>query len=252
MSLSYVTYCTAIERETHRFVQVTAGADPATPVPACPGWALTDLIRHTGNLQRWFTVLLRDLAQQRPARPEIDPDLPSDPAAYPGWLTAGVTAAGAVLRVTDPDAPMWAWGPDKHARFWARRMLFETLVHRADAELALGLNPGIDAELAADGVDEFLTNLPSALPFAPQVAGLRGADEVIRFECTDVDRQWAVRLRPDGFGLDPDGEAPHASIRATAADLLLFVYGRPAPAGRAVTRLGDEALITRWCTNSRF
>ncbi|RZU54542.1 uncharacterized protein (TIGR03083 family) [Krasilnikovia cinnamomea] len=249
MSLSYVTYRTAIDRETHRLVRATTGAAPATPVPGCPDWTLADLLRHTGNLQRWFTVLLRDLAQQRPARPEIDPDLPADPARYPHWLAEGAAAADQVLRDTDPDAPMWAWGPDHHARFWARRMLLETLVHRVDAEQALGLPAEIDPVLAADGVDEFLTNLPYATPFAPHVAGLRGADDVIRFECADLDRQWAVRLRPDGFGLDPDAGTAHATVRAGAAELLLFVYGRP---GSGASRHGDAALLDRWCANSRF
>ncbi|GAB1692071.1 maleylpyruvate isomerase family mycothiol-dependent enzyme [Krasilnikovia sp. M28-CT-15] len=252
MSLSYLTYRTAIEQETDRLVRATTGADPAAPVPGCPGWTLADLLRHTGNLQRWFTVLLRDLAPQRPARPEIDPDLPADPARYPHWLAEGAAAAVAVLRDTDPDAPMWAWGPDQHARFWARRMLLETLVHRVDAERAVGLPTDIDPVLAADGVDEFLTNLPYATPFAPHVAGLRGADEVIRFECTDLDRRWTVRLRPGGFGLDPGDGPAHASVRAGAAALLLFVYGRTAPGDGTVTRLGDDTLIARWCANSRF
>ena len=32
---------------------------------------------------------------------------------------------------------MWAWGPDKHARFWPRRLLHETAVHRGDAYLLM-------------------------------------------------------------------------------------------------------------------
>jgi hypothetical protein len=32
---------------------------------------------------------------------------------------------------------MWAWGPDKHARFWSRRMLHETAVHRVTGDPTL-------------------------------------------------------------------------------------------------------------------
>ncbi|SCK59943.1 TIGR03083 family protein [Streptomyces sp. SceaMP-e96] len=75
--------------------------------------------------------------------------------------------AADAFAATDPDAPMWAWGVDQHARFWMRRMLFETLVHRTDAERAVGRRPVIDPALATDGVDEFLANLPFATSFAP-------------------------------------------------------------------------------------
>jgi hypothetical protein len=65
---------------------------------------------------------------------------------------------------------VWAWGPDQHARFWSRRMLYETVVHHSDAELALGREPVIDRAVAVAGVDEFLENLPSASVWAPRVA----------------------------------------------------------------------------------
>ncbi len=147
---------------------------------------------------------------------------------------------------------MWAWGADQHVGFWVRRMLFETVVHRIDAELALGLTPEIDRTLAADGVDEFLANLPFATPFAPKVANLRGEGETIRFTCTDGDGDWLVRLRPDGFGLAPAGPdtAADATVRGTAADLLLFLYGRLDT--EAVERAGDEKLLTLWVANSEF
>lgn len=80
---------------------------------------------------------------------------------------------------------MWAWGEDQHARFWARRMLFETLVHRVDAERAVGGESGIAPALAADGVDEFLVNLPYAGIFAPAVSKLNGSGETLAFQCTD-------------------------------------------------------------------
>lgn len=156
---------------------------------------------------------------------------------------------------------MWAWGVDQHTRFWARRMLFETLLHRADAELALGLRPAIDRTVAVDGIDEFLVNLPLATFFAPKVANLRGPDRTIGFRATDGDDGWLVRLRPDGFGLDgtrpatdtvvPAGTAD-AIVRGTAADLLLLVYGRLPHAAEVFTVEGDEQLLAHWFANSAF
>ena len=59
----------------------------------------------------------------------------------------------------DPGSSMWAWGADQHARFWSRRQLHETLVHRCDLELAQSGRPSVPAHLAADTIDEFLDNL---------------------------------------------------------------------------------------------
>ncbi|MCX5384089.1 maleylpyruvate isomerase family mycothiol-dependent enzyme [Streptomyces sp. NBC_00083] len=251
-------HCAAVLTETARFVTAVEGADLATPVPSCPGWSLVDLIRHTGSVQRMFSGLLRKGVQERPLSRDTDLDLPSTDDGYPAWLTASAQVADHVFADTTLDAPMWVWGADAHARFWVRRMLFETLVHRVDAELALGLRPVIDPALAADGVDEFLVNLPFAASFAPKTAQLRGADQSIRFRCADRAGDWLVRLRPDGFGLDPspadaaDTRHADATVEGTAADLLLFLYGRLDLTAQAITTSGDDALLGRWVENSAF
>ncbi|MBN0042520.1 maleylpyruvate isomerase family mycothiol-dependent enzyme [Streptomyces actuosus] len=250
-----VDHRAAVAAETARFVAAVEGADPATPVPGCPGWTLTDLIRHTGSVQRWFSVLLRTRVQQPPSTRDVDLDLPDREDGYPGWLTASATVAADAFAVTEPDLPMWAWGADQHARFWTRRMFCETLLHRTDAESALGLRPAIDRPAAVDGVDEFLVNLPFAAFFAPKVADLRAPDRTILFDTSDGDDRWLVRLRPDGFGLDTThaaADACDAAVRGTAADLLLLVYGRTSLDSGLVSAEGDEDLLERWFANSAF
>ncbi|MEU3356311.1 maleylpyruvate isomerase family mycothiol-dependent enzyme [Streptomyces sp. NPDC037389] len=248
----------AIAAESARFVEVVRDARLSTLVPGCPGWTLTDLVRHTGSVQRWFSVLLRRLVQEPPRSREVELHLPEHEDGYADWLAASAAEAASTFAVTDPDAPMWAWGADQHARFWMRRMLFETLVHRSDAELALGRRPSIDRGLAADGVDEFLVNLPFAAFFAPTTAALRGNGETLRFRCTDTDGDWLVRLRPDDFGVEqgPGGTEATASADATvegaAADLLLLLYGRLDRNAEAFQVTGNEELLTRWFTNSAF
>jgi uncharacterized protein (TIGR03083 family) len=248
----------AVAAETDRFVALVAGADPATPVPTCPGWTLADLVKHAGSVQRWFSVLLRQRIQEPPRSRDVDLRLPEQADGYAAWLAESAAVAADAFTAAEPDAPMWAWGADQHAGFWARRMLFETLVHRVDAEIALGNRPLIDRALAADGVDEFLVNLPFATLFAPKVAHLRGADRTIRFSCTDGDDAWLVRLKPDGFSVDaapggPDGDAAaDATVRASAADLLLLLYGRLDRAADGIQAAGDEELLALWFANSEF
>ncbi|MDH6114798.1 uncharacterized protein (TIGR03083 family) [Kitasatospora sp. MAP12-15] len=245
----------AVAAQAEHFVALLKDADLTTTVPSCPGWTLTDLVRHTGSVHRWFSTLLSKLPQQPPTSREVDLQLPAEDAGYPDWLAASAALAAETFAATDLAAPMWAWGVDQHARFWVRRMLFETLVHRVDAETALGLTPAIDRALAVDGVDEFLVNLPNAGLFAPKVAQLRGTDQTIRFRCTDGDGDWLVRLRPDGFGLvaDPAEVAvADATVQGTAADLLLLAYGRLERTAGSLTADGDQQLLDLWFANSEF
>ncbi|MFD5733159.1 maleylpyruvate isomerase family mycothiol-dependent enzyme [Streptomyces sioyaensis] len=245
----------AVATETARFVAALDGADLSVPVPGCPDWTLRDLVGHTGRVQRLFSLLLRRRVQEPPRSREVELQLPADDSGWADWLTASAAEAADAFAGTDPNAPMWAWGADPHARFWMRRMLFETLVHRTDAERAVGLRPVIDPALAADGVDEFLVNLPFAASFAPKVAHLRGNGETLRFRCTDTAGDWLVRLRPDGFGLTPRTAAPgsaDAGVEAPAADLLLLLYGRLDRGADAVETVGDEELLARWFANSEF
>ncbi|MEU0007192.1 maleylpyruvate isomerase family mycothiol-dependent enzyme [Streptomyces sp. NPDC006314] len=261
--LPYDTYREAIARETLRFAEVVKGADPARAVPSCPDWTLADLTRHVGALQRWFCTLLTRLVQEPPRSRDVDLGLPDDVRDHADWVAAGVPDVAAVLRATDPQAAMWAWGEDQHARFWARRMLFETLVHRVDAERAIGREPDIDPTLAADGVDEFLVNLPYAGLFAPNVDKLRGEGEVIAFQCTDSGatpgEEWRMQLDPDGFRLLPRAGSEHApsgpptvAVRGQAAGLLLLLYGRRSYRESAFEVSGQVAVLDRWFARTAF
>ncbi|MFJ3233861.1 maleylpyruvate isomerase family mycothiol-dependent enzyme [Streptomyces sp. NPDC086787] len=260
--LPYDVYRQAIARETLRLAEVVRGADPGTAVPSCPGWTLADLTRHVGMLQRWFAGLLTARVQERPTSRDVDPG-PEDARERTDWLAAGVPLVGAVLEDTDPQAPMWAWGEDQHTRFWARRMLFETLVHRVDAEHATGQETEIDPVLAADGVDEFLVNLPHAGGFAPGVTKLDGTGEVIAFRCaepTGADGEvWRVRLDPEGLHPlpptapgDTGAPVPQAAVQAPAAALLLLLYGRRTYQDTAYDATGDLPLLDRWFAHTAF
>ncbi|GGW16045.1 maleylpyruvate isomerase family mycothiol-dependent enzyme [Streptomyces capoamus] len=255
--LPYDTYREAIERETRRFAEAVRGADPAGAVPACPDWTLAELTRHVGAVQRWFCALLTRRVQEPPRSRDVELGLPGDERDLADWLAAGLPEVAAVLRATNPGAAMWAWGEDQHARFWARRMLCETLVHRVDAEHALGRESDVDPVLAADGVDEFLVNLPYAGLFAPGVTKLRGDGEVLAFGCAGTGEEWRVRLDPHGFRLlpragDAASEPPAVTVRGHAADLLLLLYGRRSYQEPAFEVSGETAVLDRWFAHTAF
>ena len=247
------SYTAAAASETRRMAEVIRGADLSVSVPSCPDWTLAALVEHVGSVHRWAAQHVRELAQERIPGSQVEVGLPDDPAGYADWLAAGATVLETSFGPADPDAPVWGWGSDHHVRFWPRRMLHETTVHRVDAELALGRTPEVDAgaavdgPVAVDGIDEFLDNLPHAASFAPGVKELRGTGEVLRFGAVDAGVDWFVRLDPGGFTWAHDGDAaPSAAVEAAAGDVLLLMYGRGAPDSDGVTVSGDRAVLDHW------
>lgn len=248
--MNHEARCDAAAGEIERMAAVVRGAALDTPVPTCGQWTLADLVEHTGEVHRWATRLVEVEAQARIPSSEMGLVMPQAGSDYADWLAAGAGPLVAAFRHGDPDAPMWAWGADQHVRFWPRRMLHETTVHRVDAELALGLAPSIDAGVAADGIDEFLDNLPRAASFAPEVAELRGHGESLRFHAVDEGVQWRVVLAPDGFTWDHGAGDALVAVTGAAADLLLLAYGRYRPDDSRFSVAGDEAVLAHWLAHS--
>jgi uncharacterized protein (TIGR03083 family) len=250
VSWDHERYCEELDAEITRFATAVRGADPATAVRTCPGWTLADLARHVGMVHRWAAQMVRERATERLAREDMNVDVPERAADYADWVAAGAGPVLSAFRAADPAAPMWAWGADKHARFWPRRMLHETTVHRADAELALEREPRVDAATAVDGVDELLENLPHAAYFRPRVSELRGDGESLHLHCTDVDGEWTVYLHPDTFTWDHGHTKATTAVRGPASDLLLLLYGRRRPDDSRFERFGSDALLGRWLERS--
>lgn len=242
----------ALEAEIGAFAADVSGVDPATPVPACPGWDVAALVKHAGYSHRWAGHMVSIRSDKFVSFRDVAMGLPEDRGAYAEWLASGRGPLLATLRAADPGAPMWAWGADQHVRFWARRQLFETTLHHADALLALGRQPAIAADVAVDGIDEFLENLPHAAGFAPNVKELKGSGETLHFHCTDAEGEWMVVLQPDGFSWEHGHGKGSVAVRGPASDLLLLTYGRLQPEGDRFQIFGDEAVLAGWLANAHI
>ncbi len=248
MGLSHERCIDEAVAEIHKIAAVCDGIDPSTPVPTCGDWTVADLLRHIGSINRWAATMVEQRSQERLKREDADWSEPEDDDKLAAWVDAGAGFLRDRFLAADPGVAMWAWGVPKSAAFWPRRMVHETGVHRADAELALDQVPRFDPEIAADGIDELLDNIPEASYFAPGVLELKGDGEVLAFHATDAGVAWRVELGPDGFTWartqPPVGDAD-ATVAAPAGDLLLMLYGR-LPA----TVEGSEELWQDWRTNS--
>jgi hypothetical protein len=132
-------------------------------------------------------------------------------------------------------------------------MLHETGVHRIDAERAQGLTPAVDPAVAADGVEEFLGNLPSAERWAWDVRKLRGSGETLALSATDHPATWRITLEPKRFGWErstPDRPAATATVSGEVVDLYLFLWGRLRVGDGSLRPAGDAGVIDRWVGNS--
>lgn len=244
----YQDYCDAVEAEVTHFVDVVRGVDPATPVPSCPGWTIADLVKHHGSSQRRAEYVVRHSRQEPVLSQDCRADLPDDPADYAAWFAVGTQPLIATLRAADPNTPVWTNGVDQHVRYWARRILYEAIVHRADAELALGREPRIQSRLAADGIEEFLTNIQCFSWVAENLRALDADGDTLHFHSTDYEGEWIITLNGGTFTWERGHKRATVAVRGTASDLLLLTYGR-LPASR-FTVMGDDQLLAQWLVKS--
>jgi uncharacterized protein (TIGR03083 family) len=251
MAMDHDQHCDRLELEVDRMAELIGSTPPTIPVPGCPGWTVADLALHLGTVHRWAEHLVRVQAAVRIPASEMGLDQgPPDS----DWLRVGGAALLATLRAADPNMPMWAWGADQHIRFWSRRQLHETLVHRFDVELALGISPVVPTDLAADAIDEFFDNLAAAAAFSPSVSRLRDRGERIVFRAEDSGRSWTAELHHEGFSVGEQpiggGGQPSTTLSGPDATLLLVLYRRLGLAGAGLQLHGSRDLVDFWIDNS--
>lgn len=233
-------YLEALRRDGTALSRAARGA-PDAAVPSCPGWSMTDLVAHVGQVHRDKAGIARAGAvRERPARAA---DATQTGDALLAWYDEGLADLVAVLAAADPDQPAWSWSRhpgDARIAFWLRRMAHETAVHRWDAEHAAGLPATAigPPALAADGVDEVLF-LWMGDPDDPPYTRAAGT---VHLHASDTPGEWVLRLGGQG-GVEVRRSHEHADValRGPASDLDLVLWGR-LPAG-GLGPVGDTMLL---------
>ncbi|GIG64347.1 maleylpyruvate isomerase family mycothiol-dependent enzyme [Phytomonospora endophytica] len=190
----------------HETFRSCLDGDLAAPVSTCGDWDLRALAEHMGHGNRWAATAVTEGRGDHPDSP-----VPAGRAAFLSWYDDSSDMLVSALS-TDPAAPAWSFHGNGSVGFWRRRRALEVLVHRRDAELALGRISPIDPALAADGVAEvFEVMAPRQIARGRAVA----PTAAVRLDATDVDGSWT-------YG---PGE-PVARLSGRAEDLLLLLWGR--------------------------
>jgi uncharacterized protein (TIGR03083 family) len=253
-SLDQDRYSDLVAAEIVMLAEAIRRTDADTPIPSCPGWTAKVLATHIGMIHRWVMQTVRDSAREPLEFSQFGRDLPAEWSGFGDWLESMSGPLSETLRTADPDAPAWSFTGIQQARFWPRRMLHETMIHRVDAELAAGIRPSTQADAAVDGIDELLYLLSYGHPFRSAPADLRGNGETIHIHATDVDVHWQVTLTPDGHtwersDADAAGKAS-AAIHGPAGEAHLFQYNRLSDQVVDVECIGDRAILADWLTRS--
>ena len=220
MSLDFLSH---LRRESDRFLDVLAEADPSARVPSCPEWAAADLLWHLAEVQ-WFWATI--VEERRTGTEGIEhPERPTDRDALLTFAAQQSDRLVRVLTETAPETEVYMWAEDKTVGYIRRRQAHEALIHRLDAELTVGAVTPLDADLAADGVDECLAIMYGGIPedwgtFTPTAAPVRvhltdrpDADTAVqpgRFVGTDPDGRHGVR-RGQRWGWSPTPRSPRRS-----------------------------------------
>jgi uncharacterized protein (TIGR03083 family) len=257
--LSADRYAAEIEASTAVLAEILAEHDQSLPIPTCPEWTLRQLVTHVGRAHRWAAEITRTRSDAFiPFRAVPDGKLPDDPAEQPAWLRAGAARIIAAVREAGSDL-VWSFTGPAPAGFWIRRMAHETLVHRADAQLAAGAEPEpvIEAAVAADAIDEWLTLLAAGtLSDAGQRTTALPAGASLHIHATDdgLGDSGELMIRHDASGLtvEPGHGKGDAALTGPAASLLLVLMRRRPVSDPAVTVHGDSAVVDGWLASTAF
>ena len=224
----------AVEREMDSFVAALAAGPLDARVPTCPDFTVDDLAQHVGMFTGFWThILCEGTGRPKPPFDEIGSEGRVD------WMRALAENLVVELRATPADTTVWTWfPPDQTAGFVTRRVANELAIHRVDAQVARGSQEPVDAELAADGIEEIFVLLqhPQAsdrVADSPHTLHLHGTD----FEPSE----WLVDFGPDGVTLSRQHAKGDLALKGPVSDLEMLLYQRPTVGD--VQRFGNDEVL---------
>lgn len=212
-------YLASLRRELDAF-EACLGLDLSAPIEHCGDWTLGDMTAHLGSGNLWAAAAITDKRGDYQA-----PAAAQDSTELRAWFNAASRCLLTALEV-DPDTEAWTFFPPHTVRFWQRRRSLEALVHRWDAQHAVGLSSPLDLMLAGDGIAEVIDTIA---PRQVQRGRATAPRQAVRFFATDTGSSWAL-----GPG------DPVATITASTEDLLLLLWGRVRVGDPAITWAGDR------------
>lgn len=253
-------YLAHLRADSARFTEVLATVSADTPVPTCPDWNAADLAWHLAEVQHFWASITRERCRDPRT---LQATRLSRPAGYPALLAMVADQSaelGEILAQTSPDTPAWSWATTKTVGFSYRRQAHEALIHRLDAELTAGARTPLDPTLGADGVEEVLQVMYGG-PRRGEEIVVDDPGATVDLVATDTADWWSITLahryptggtavgqttpsaRPGLVTATAAHPNPALQVRAAAADLDAWLWGRPVEQGIEID--GDAGVQQR-------
>ena len=197
-----------------------AATDLDKPVPTCPGWTVRDAVLHTGEVYAHKATIVENNLTESP-----DPWPPEWDIADPlAWFAEQHQRVLETLGSRDPGAAVGTWyDPEQNVGFWVRRMMQETVIHRADVESATGAPSRVDAEVALDGIDELVERM--LCYWVEDYLEAPGSGQRVLIE--SAGSAWTVTLGPAGATFDRSAATDvDATVSGDPSEVLLALWNR--------------------------
>lgn len=205
---------------------VAALPEIPTDVPSCPGWTTNDLAKHMAHVYLGQAFVVETGSQAKNKEHLTPYPRTENVMEFMSW---GFTAITKALDINRSERPTWSWHhSDNSVDFWFRRMAHETVIHRIDAEQAVGNVSKIDETLALDGVDEVLDFLPllGSWPEAPNVDF--GIVSIVAATSTNQ-KVWELNFTSEAatvLAVDEPSADARLVISGDAEAMDLYLWGR--------------------------
>jgi len=234
-AMDYTAHFAATEAALDAYRGALGSGPLDARVPTCPEFDLAALTKHVGEFCGFWThVVCEGTGREK----SPFPDFPSGASAVPEWFDGLANQLVRVLRDTSPDTACWTWVPDRQdVAFVGRRTAHELSIHRYDAQVAVGATEAIDAETAADGIDEIF------VMHAAWEQSKNGSGETIHLHAAEGN-EWMITLSPGGMVVDRSHGKADVALRGAVSDIELKLFGRPTIG--AVEVLGDPEALAAW------
>ena len=249
-SLIHVDYAAAFIEENRAFSELFHDVDDSRPVPTCPGWNLGQLLRHVGRGDRWAAQIVRDRLDDF-----LDPcsveggKPPPHPGDASSWLCGGARRLIDAVELSGAETPVWTFLGSRPAKWWIRRRLHETAVHRADAAIAIGSNFALEPDIAADAITEWLERLQI------QAGGDGGAlpledGNTLHLHATapglGAAGEWTIAISDGAITWSHEHAKGAVALRGGAFELLLAIVRRVEVTETGIEMFGDDSVWQNW------